>query len=112
MREPMDIPFARMAASNLASVSPCSKPLRTVIKPSTFKCSTPALGQPENESGDRHPDEHANPESTRHCVTYACGFHMRTHYRTSIATAISPEGGICLNPIQRNTLRDDTTCTV
>src|SRR6266404_6973578 len=64
-----------MAASNLASVSPCPKLLRTVIKPSTFTCSAPALGKPENEGDDRQPDQHANPESTRHVVTYACGIH-------------------------------------
>src|SRR6266496_1403619 len=64
-----------MAASNLASVSPCPKVLRSVIKPSTFTCSAPALGQPENEGDDREPDQHANPESTRHVVTYACGIH-------------------------------------
>src|SRR6266550_7873104 len=64
-----------MAASNLASVSPCPKLLRSVIKPSTFTCSAPALGQPENEGDDRQPDQHANPESTRHVVTYACGIH-------------------------------------
>src|SRR4051794_29374361 len=81
-----------MAASNLASVSPCPKLLRTVIKPSTFTCSAPALGQPENEGDDRQPDQNANPESTRHVVTYVCGIHeAHTHYRISMASAISPE---------------------
>src|SRR6266576_1963791 len=78
MRATTDIPFARMAASNLASVSPCPKLLRTVIKPSTFTCSAPALGQPENDGDDRQPDQHTNQESTRHVVTYACGIHEVT----------------------------------
>src|SRR5438105_4084109 len=89
-----DIPFARMAASNLASVSPCPKLLRIVIKPSTFTCSAPALGQPENEGDDRQPDQNANPESTRHVVTYVCGIHKaHSHYRISMARAISPGWG-------------------
>src|SRR5712671_2350416 len=81
-----------MAASNLARVSPCPKLLRTVIKPSTFTCSAPALGQPESEGDDRQPDQNANPESTRHVVTCVCGIHeAHTHYRISMASAISPE---------------------
>jgi hypothetical protein len=48
--------LARTAASNLASVSPCPKLLRTVIKPSTFTWSAPALGEPESEGDDGEPD--------------------------------------------------------
>src|SRR5438552_8153844 len=78
-----------MADSNLASVSACPKLLRTVIKPSTFTCSAPALGQRENEGDDRQPDQNANPEATRHvglmCVgfikrTRTIGFHWRARY--------------------------------
>jgi hypothetical protein len=32
--------------------------------------------------------------------------------RRAIAMGPSPVRGICLNPIQRHTFRDDTTCTV
>src|ERR1700676_5301812 len=74
-RATTDIPLARMAASTRASVAPCSKLLRTVITPSTFTCSAPALGEPENEGDDRQSDQHANEESTRHGVPYACGIH-------------------------------------
>jgi hypothetical protein len=92
MRATTDIPFARMAASNLASVSPCPKLLRTEIKPSTFTCGASVLDQPENEGNDRQPDQRTNPAPTRHVVMYACGIHeAHTHYRLSMASAVSPE---------------------
>jgi hypothetical protein len=41
--------------------------------PSTWRA--PALGQAENEGDDRQPDQHANPEWTRHVVTCVCEIH-------------------------------------
>ncbi len=89
-----------------------SRRLRQPRGVAAFTCSAPALGQPEDESGDRQPDQHANPESTRHVVTHGVWDSWRhVHYPIPMTSATSPEGGICLKPIQRHTFRDDTTCT-